>query len=87
MKDGGGLNLLRAAKVRDRRSAVVSAGEEAVHRSPKKVRSSTRPAYRNKIGKYPCGILERAYRELKGTEEVATHPVGAREDQTATREL
>jgi hypothetical protein len=30
----------------------------------KKVRSSTKPEWRNKVGKYPCGILEQAYREL-----------------------
>jgi hypothetical protein len=32
-----------------------------------KVRSSTKPDWRNKVGKYPCGILEQAFRELKGT--------------------
>jgi hypothetical protein len=31
---------------------------------PKKVRSSTHPNWRNKVAKYPCGILEQAYREL-----------------------
>jgi hypothetical protein len=60
---------------------------ELYGKAPKKVRSSTRPAYRNKVGKYPCGILEQAYRELKGTQG-ETHPVGAldtREDQTTSR--
>jgi hypothetical protein len=48
----------------------------------KKVRSRT--AWRNKVGKYPCGILEQAYRELRGQAAVATPPVGTqstREDQ------
>jgi hypothetical protein len=45
---------------------------ELYGKPPKKVRSSTRPAYRNKVGQYPCGILEQAYRELKGTEERGT---------------
>jgi hypothetical protein len=39
---------------------------ELYGRKPTKVRSSTKPAWRNKVGKYPCGILEQAYRELKG---------------------
>jgi hypothetical protein len=33
---------------------------------PKKVRSSTKPEWRNMVGQYPCGILEQAYKELKG---------------------
>jgi hypothetical protein len=38
---------------------------ELYGKKPKKVRSSTRPQWRNLVGKYPCGILERAYKELK----------------------
>jgi hypothetical protein len=34
-------------------------------KKPKKVRASTKPEWRNKVGKYPCGILEQACRELK----------------------
>jgi hypothetical protein len=30
------------------------------------VRSSMKPFWRNKVGTYPCGILEQAYRVLKG---------------------
>jgi len=30
-----------------------------------KVRSKTNPRWRNKVGRYPCGILEQAYREVK----------------------
>ena len=30
-------------------------------KKPKKVRSSTMPGGRSKVGKYPCGILEQAY--------------------------
>jgi hypothetical protein len=29
-------------------------------------RSRSRKAYRNKVGRYPCGVLEQAYRQLKG---------------------
>jgi hypothetical protein len=38
---------------------------ELYGKKPRKVRSSTRPKWRNKVGKYPCGILEQAYKELK----------------------
>jgi hypothetical protein len=34
-------------------------------KKPEKVRSSTKPDWRNMVGQYPCGILEQAYRELK----------------------
>ena len=39
---------------------------ELYGKEPKKVCSSTKPAWRNTVGEYPCGILEQAYRELKG---------------------
>lgn len=35
-------------------------------RKPKKVRVSSMPGWRNKVGKYPCGILETAYKECGG---------------------
>jgi hypothetical protein len=38
---------------------------ELYGQKPTKVRSSTRPQWRNLVGKYPCGILEQAYKELK----------------------
>ena len=41
---------------------------ELYGKPPGKVRSKTWPQYRNKVGKYPCGILEQAYRQLKGTQ-------------------
>jgi hypothetical protein len=40
----------------------------------KKGRSKT--AWWNKVGKYPCGILEQAYRELKGNAVVTARAVG-----------
>jgi len=39
---------------------------ELYSKKARKVRSSTRPNWRNKVGKYPCGLLEQAYRELRG---------------------
>ena len=38
-------------------------------KKPKKVRSSSMPGWRNEVGKYPCGILEQAYGQLKGDGE------------------
>lgn len=35
-------------------------------KAPRKVRSSTHPLWRNKVGKFPCGILEEAYKQLRG---------------------
>ncbi|KAA0124285.1 hypothetical protein CIW48_08125 [Methylobacterium sp. P1-11] len=39
--------------------------EELLGREPKKVRPSVRGAYRNKVGLYPCGVLEQAYRQVR----------------------
>jgi hypothetical protein len=39
---------------------------ELYRKKPPQVRDSTYPKYRNKLGKYPCGLLDQAYRELKG---------------------
>jgi hypothetical protein len=39
---------------------------EVYGKEAKKVRPKFRLGWRNKVGKYPCGILEQAYRELKG---------------------
>lgn len=33
-------------------------------KKPKKVRTTTNPRYRNKVSRYPCGVLERAYSAL-----------------------
>jgi len=38
---------------------------EIYGKKAKQVRASTMPGWRNKIGKYPCGVLEQAYRQLK----------------------
>ena len=38
--------------------------KELYGKAPNKVRSSTRLSWRNKVGKYPCGILEQAYAAL-----------------------
>jgi hypothetical protein len=49
---------------------------EIYGRKPRKVRSSAVPKWRNMVGKYPCGVLEQAYRKLKEhAEVVATQPV------------
>jgi hypothetical protein len=50
---------------------------ELYGKKPRKVRSRTAPEWRNKVCKYPCGILEQAYRELKGKAVDATQPVEA----------
>jgi hypothetical protein len=42
---------------------------EVYGEKPKKVRSSFKHGYRNTVGKYPCGILEQAYRQLKADRE------------------
>src|SRR5215471_7367184 len=34
------------------------------------------------VGKYPCGILEQAYRDLKGKVAVATHAMGTHHEET-----
>jgi hypothetical protein len=39
---------------------------EIYGKKAKKIRASTEPGWRNKVGKYPCGVLEQAYRKLKG---------------------
>ncbi|WP_336489307.1 hypothetical protein [Methylobacterium nigriterrae] len=38
--------------------------EEILGKVPTKVRSSIKGAYRNKVGLYPCGVLEQAYRQV-----------------------
>jgi hypothetical protein len=38
---------------------------EVYGKSANKVRSSKKREWRNKVGTYPCGILEQAYSELK----------------------
>jgi hypothetical protein len=45
---------------------------ELYGKKAKKVRSSTKPEWRNRVGKYPCGILEQAYRELRSKAAVAS---------------
>jgi hypothetical protein len=39
--------------------------QEILGKAPKKVRAATKGGYRNKVGKYPCGILEQAYRQVR----------------------
>jgi hypothetical protein len=43
---------------------------ELYGKKARKVRSSTKREWRNKVGRYPCGLLERAYRQLKGEDAV-----------------
>jgi len=38
---------------------------EILGTAPKKVRSNVKGAHRNKVGRYPCGVLEQAYRQVK----------------------
>ncbi len=38
--------------------------QEILGKVPKKVRSPIKGAYRNKVGLYPCGVLEQAYRQV-----------------------
>jgi hypothetical protein len=38
---------------------------ELYGKKPPKVRSSTKPDWRNKVCKYPCGILDQAFRKLR----------------------
>jgi hypothetical protein len=58
--------------------------DELYGKKPRKVRSSTKPAWRNKVCKYPCGILEQAYRELKGKAAEAHQPGEAHNTQLAS---
>lgn len=37
---------------------------------PRKVRNSKMPSWRGKVGKFPCGVLEQAYRELTTGQEI-----------------
>lgn len=41
---------------------------EIYGKKPKQVRSKIWPQYRNKVGKYPCGILELAYKECRNVD-------------------
>jgi hypothetical protein len=50
---------------------------ELYGKKPKKVRSRTNPPWRNEVVAYPCGILEQAYRELRGKAVGAAKPVEA----------
>ncbi len=38
--------------------------EALLGKVPKKVRPPVKGAYRNKVGLYPCGVLEQAYRQV-----------------------
>jgi hypothetical protein len=51
---------------------------ELYEKKPPKVRSSTRPKWRNKVCKYPCGILEQAYRALKSESGSSGEPADTR---------
>lgn len=39
--------------------------QEILGTKPKKVRPNVEGAHRNKVGKYPCGVLEQAYRQVQ----------------------
>ncbi len=48
---------------------------ELYAKPPKQVRQSRiRPDWRNKVGKYPCGILEQALRDLKAEDAGLKQP-------------
>jgi hypothetical protein len=49
---------------------------ELYKKKPKQVRDPVWPGYRNKVSKYPCGILEQALREIKAEPEQPRHPSG-----------
>jgi hypothetical protein len=51
----------------------------------RKVRSSTVPRWRNKVGKYPCGILEQAYRKLSGEGETQGQIAMDNQENSQTR--
>jgi hypothetical protein len=57
---------------------------ELYGKRPSKVRSSTRPEWRNKVGKYPCGILEQAYELLKRSDTSEPDDAGRSEGRRAT---
>jgi hypothetical protein len=42
-------------------------------KKPKKVRSTTKPAWRGLVCRYPCGVLEQAYLELKAEDAGVAH--------------
>ena len=66
------MSLNGSAESRGRKSFRIRLGllvnklyAELYGKKPRKVRSSTKPKWRNNVCQYPCGILEQAYRELK----------------------
>jgi hypothetical protein len=50
--------------------------QEILGKPNKKVRSSTKGGHRNKVGKYPCGILEQAYQQVKSEETASPRALG-----------
>jgi hypothetical protein len=48
--------------------------EQLLGKKAAKLRARGRPGWRNKVGKYPCGILEQAYRELRRGSRLADAP-------------
>jgi hypothetical protein len=57
---------------------------EVYGQKPPKVRASTKPEWRNLVGKYPCGILEQAYKEMKS--EIESSRVLAEDGPRPSRE-
>ncbi|MGH1574141.1 hypothetical protein ACRAWG_30270 [Methylobacterium sp. P31] len=58
--------------------------EELLGREPKKIRPSVRGAYRNKVGLYPCGVLEQAYRQVRAEDLERGKPSTARPESGET---
>ena len=52
-------------------------------KKPKKVRTSTNPRHRNKVSRYPCGVLERAYSALLAEGVQITDPGQNRAEKRA----
>lgn len=47
---------------------------ELLGKAPKKQRSNVRGAHRNRVGLYPCGILEQAYQQVLAEQAAMTLP-------------
>lgn len=46
--------------------------------APKQVRSSRKSGHRGRVGLFPCGILEQAYRNVMAKRQVAPLPIEQR---------
>jgi hypothetical protein len=47
---------------------------ELLGKAPKKQRSNVGGAHRNRVGLYPCGILEQAYRQVLAEQAATASP-------------